>query len=112
MDPYKPINCQKCGAEQVCLNIVQRKLNSVDFCANNLENVENKSKLKIPKISENSHPFKIPETFHGKFPKFPETFQPFASLPTPLYVHCDISCRVQSYLIEDWQLTDSEFGNF
>ena len=38
------------------------------------------SKLKIPKISENSQPFKIPETFHGKFPKFPETFRPFASL--------------------------------
>ena len=42
--------------------------------------MENKSKLKIPKIFENSHPFKIPGTFHGKFPKFPETFRPFASL--------------------------------
>ena len=37
--------------------------------------------MKIPKISKNSHPFKIPETFHGKFPKFPEAFRPFASLP-------------------------------
>ena len=44
------------------------------------QNVEIRLKLKIPKISENSQPFKIPETFHGKFPKFPETFRPFASL--------------------------------
>ena len=54
------------------------------------------SKFKIPKISENSHPSKIPETFHGKFPKFPETFRPFASLVPPrqilvlgeIYVKC------------------------
>ena len=36
MDPYKPINYQKSSAEQVCLNIVQSKFSSVDFCADNL----------------------------------------------------------------------------
>ena len=49
------------------------------------------SKLKIPKISENSQPFKIPETFHGKFPKFPETFRPFASLHTLLGLETDFA---------------------
>ena len=39
--------------------------------------------LKISNIHNIPTPFKIPETFHGKFPtKFPETFRPFASLPS------------------------------
>ena len=36
-----------------------------------------------PEKYENSHSLKIPETFHGNFPKFTETFQLSATLHVP-----------------------------
>ena len=69
---------QKVSAEPVAWLVSIESIQFIWFLYKQSHKI--RSKLKIPKISENSQPFKIPETFHGKFPKFPETFRPFASL--------------------------------
>ena len=78
MDPYKPINCHKCSAEQVCLNSAEK----IQFCW-----FLCKQSHKMLKISWNWRFPKFPKIpTPSKFPKLStESFQNSRKLSSPLH---------------------------